>query len=105
MVKNKKKQGEIAVFLGYITNNQYVNNRNSLQRSYDGSQAIKIATAESVNTVMTILQSDLASLASQYPDFIIYYTAVFDQVPNDIRNALIDTEFNVSTSYKYKEKK
>lgn len=71
----------------------------------DGSQAIKIATAESVNTDMTILQSDLASLASQYPDFIIYYTAVFDQVPTDIRNALIDTEFNVSTSYKYKEKK
>ncbi|PHR35594.1 MAG: hypothetical protein COA38_01715 [Fluviicola sp.] len=98
----------------YTTANETINSNDPLSNylssvnvffdKNDGSDPIKIATAATVNVSMDILQSDLLELTGMYPDYIIYYTAVFDQLPNDIKGALIDVEFNVSTRFKFKEK-
>lgn len=83
----------------------YLNSVNLFFDKNDGSAPIKIGTAPDVNVEMEILQSDLLELTSLYPNYVIYYTAVFDEVPTDIKSATIECEFDISVSYKYKEKK
>lgn len=82
----------------------YLNSVNLFFDKKDGSNPIKIGTAPAINVDMEILQADLLELTTLYPNYEIYYTAVFDQVPTDIKSATIDGEFDISVSFKYKRK-
>jgi hypothetical protein len=70
----------------------------------NGSDPIKIGTSQSVNTGMIVLQSDLHELTSKYPEYKILFRVIFDQVPNELRSAQMNSSFTVSTAYKYKAK-
>lgn len=70
----------------------------------DGSAPIKIATAEALNVDMGIIQSDLLELTSLNPNYIMYFTAEFDQVPTDTKSVWFNGNLDVSVSFKYKRK-
>lgn len=83
----------------------YLNHFEVLFDKNDGSDYIKLGIAQSVNTGLLIMQSDLLALTSNYPNYKIIFNVVFDQVPNEIRTTRINCSFKVSSAYKYKAKK
>ncbi|MFK7785151.1 MAG: hypothetical protein AB8B56_08545 [Crocinitomicaceae bacterium] len=85
----------------YIGNVSFYFDKNDI----NGSAPIKFASSDSINTELTIIQSDFLELTQNYPDFKIYMIADFDQIPDELRNAQIRVEFSVSSNYKYKDKK